>query len=398
MKMIKDIKLCVMMFLQFMLVAVFWVQLSSYLDSMKITGTMMSLIMSSMAIGSIFSPLVGAFADRIANGEKVLAFLNALVALCLVWAYFSTSAVSIFVSITLAMCAYMPSWGLTTTIALRHSSSETFPFIRVFGSLGWVCSALFALAAKQLFDTNIDGTAIPLACGAGIAAFAAVFSLLLPHTPPADTSKKISLPAVLGLGAFSILRDRNVAVLILCEVLYTIAFTIYWMYGSFLASLGIAEITPILNVGQISEMLFMLLLPVSIKYLGIKNTIAIGLGSMALRYFASIFGGDYSAGYWTAICLHGLVFGFFIVAAQIYIGKKAPEGIQAQAQGFFYLVYGIAQTLGTFFSVWLINVNSTVVNGVRSTDWASLFTVEAIFSAAILVLFVAAFKSEKISS
>ena len=80
-------KLSIMMFLQFMLVASFWVQLSSYLDKMHVEGIMFALIMSTMAIGSIFSPLVGMFADRVANSEKVLFVLNALVAVLLLAAY-----------------------------------------------------------------------------------------------------------------------------------------------------------------------------------------------------------------------------------------------------------------------------------------------------------------------
>ena len=123
-----------MMFLQFMLVASFWVQLSSYLDKMHVTGTMFALIMSTMAIGSIFSPMVGMFADRVANSEKVLFVLNALVALLLLATFLTTSPTAIFIFLCLAMCAYMPTWGLTSSIAMVNSTPEAFPSIRVFGS------------------------------------------------------------------------------------------------------------------------------------------------------------------------------------------------------------------------------------------------------------------------
>lgn len=398
MKQLNNIKLCTMMFLQFMLVAVFWVQLSSYLDNMKITGIMMSLIMSSMAVGSVFSPVIGAVADRIANGERVLAGLNATVAAALLMAYFSTSPAGIFASLTLAMCAYMPSWGLTTTIAMRHSSAESFPFIRVFGSLGWVCSAVFALSAKYFFGTNIDGTATPLACAAAVALLAALLNLTLPATPPSGKNEKFSPLDTLGFGALKILRDKNMAVLVVCEIIYTLAFSIYWMYGSFLSSLGVENITPVLNLGQISEMLFMLALPFSVKYLGIKKTIILGLAAMCARYVASMFGYVSSAFYISSICLHGLVFGFFVIAAQIYIGKKAPADIQAQAQGFFYFVFGVAQIAGTFFSVWLIDANTTLSGAAASTNWHGVFLVEALISAAVLALFAAAFKSEKLAT
>ena len=147
-------KLSAMMFLQFMLVAAFWVQLSSYLDNMKVSGLMFSLIMSTMAIGSIFSPLVGMFADRVANSEKVLAILNFFVAILLLATFFTSNPILIFIFLMLAMCAYMPTWGLTSSIAMTNSTPEAFPYIRVFGSLGWVCAAVFALGAKAIFDIH----------------------------------------------------------------------------------------------------------------------------------------------------------------------------------------------------------------------------------------------------
>ena len=169
-------KLSAMMFLQFMLVAAFWVQLSSYLDNMKVSGLMFSLIMSTMAIGSIFSPLVGMFADRVANSEKVLAILNFFVAILLLATFFTSNPLLIFIFLMLAMCAYMPTWGLTSSIAMTNSTPEAFPYIRVFGSLGWVCAAVFALGAKAIFDISIDGTNIPLACAAGVAIVLALFA------------------------------------------------------------------------------------------------------------------------------------------------------------------------------------------------------------------------------
>ena len=144
-------KLCVMMFLQFMLVASFWVQLSTYLDKMEVKGLMLSLIMSTMAIGSIFSPLVGMFADRVANSEKVLCVLNALVAGLLLAAFFTTNPTMIFVWLVLAMCAYMPTWGLTASIAmaiahLKHSRLSVY----LVHSVGFAQQYLLSLVKVAL--------------------------------------------------------------------------------------------------------------------------------------------------------------------------------------------------------------------------------------------------------
>lgn len=405
------VKLSVMMFLQFMLVAVFWVQLSSYLDNVKIAGLMFSLIMSTMAIGSVFSPLMGMFADRFANSEKVLFALNALVAIFLTAAYFTTDPTMIFVWLVLTMCAYMPTWGITSTIAMANSTPDAFPYIRVFGSLGWVCAAVFALGANTIFGVNIDGTATPLACAAAVAAFAAVFALFLPATPPKAKGQPMSVADALGLRAFGMLKDKNLAILMTSLVLWTLAFTIYWMYGSFLASLGVKNITPTLNVGQVSELCFMLLVPISIKCLGFKKTLALGIAAMLVRYLFSAFAPEVCGLYWGAIALHGLIFGFFFVTAQMYIDQKAPDSIKAQAQGLYFFFYGIAQIAGTFFASWLIDANTTsivsdtvvassdvvaeAVKSASSTDWKSVFFINSAISAVLLVFFYAFFKDDK---
>lgn len=394
-------KLSAMMFLQFMLVAVFWVQLSSYLDNMKVSGMMFSLIMSTMAIGSIFSPLVGMFADRVANSEKVLAVLNLLVAILLAATFLTANPFMIFVFLMLAMCAYMPTWGLTSSIAMTNSTPEAFPYIRVFGSLGWVCAAVFALGAKAIFDKSIDGTNIPLACASGVALIASIFSIFLPATPPKARGEPMSITDALGLRAFGMLKDRNIAIFMLCVIVWTIAFTIYWMYGSFLSSLGVKEITPVLNIGQISELAFMVAIPVSIKFLGFKNTMAIGILAMFLRYAMSAFAPEIDGLYFGAIAVHGAIFGFFFVAAQIYVDKKAPADIKAQAQGLYFFFYGIAQVAGTFFSKWLIDTytNAPVQQiaqsvGQTTTDWSAIFWVETAISGVLLVVFLLFFKND----
>ena len=395
------LKLSLMMFLQFMLVASFWVQLSSYLDKMHVTGTMFALIMSTMAIGSIFSPMVGMFADRVANSEKVLFVLNALVALLLLGTFLTTSPTAIFIFLCLAMCAYMPTWGLTSSLAMGNSTPEAFPSIRVFGSLGWVCAAVFALGAKFLFDAEIDGTSMPLACGAAVAAVAAIFALFLPATPPKAKGEPMSLTDALGLRAFGMLKDRNMAVFMFCVVVWTVAFTIYWMYGSFLASLGVKNITPTLNVGQVSELAFMLLIPVAVKKIGFKNTMGLGILAMFVRYILSAFAPECAGLYWGAIAVHGVIFGFFFVAAQMYIDKKASADIKAQAQGLYFFFYGVAQIIGTFFSAELIQSHTVKaiegaaqIAGATTTDWQAIFYIEAAISGVLLVFFYLFFRND----
>ncbi|MBQ6533783.1 MAG: MFS transporter, partial [Opitutales bacterium] len=179
--------------------------------------------------------------------------------------------------------------------------------------------------------------------------------------------------------------------------------TIYWMYGSFLSSLKVENITGTLSVGQISELVFMSLLPLALPKLGFKKTLALGTIAMLARYAMSAFAPDMHALYWGAIAMHGLIFGFFFVAAQMYVDKKASADIRAQAQGLFFFFYGVAQIIGTFFSTWLIEHFTSKVSdklpaavnaAVATTDWQSVFLVETAICAALLVFFALFFKDD----
>ncbi len=396
----KRFKLSAMMFLQFMYIAVFFPQLAAYLTNIKVEGNMLPTIMATMAWGALLSPIIGMIADRLMNAEKVLAILNYIVAVFLVVAGNTSNHYILFVSLLIAMAAYMPTWGLTSSIALAHSTPEEFPTIRVFGSIGWAAAAIFAIAGKYLFDISIDGTNIPLYCAASVALVSAVFAHVLPNTPPAAKGQPMSVIDALGLRAFSLLKDRNAIILILCACAWMFAFVIYWLYFSkFLAYLKVEDITFSLNMGALSEILFLLLLPIILKKWGFKLAIILGLIGMLARYVICIFAENIAGIYWGAIILQGVVFGFFFIAAQVYFAKKAPPALQAQAQGlFFCLILGVSQIIGSYFTNALISshtefsTNASEVVG--KIDWQSIFTIETFITASILIIFTLLFKND----
>src|SRR5690554_3256673 len=162
------IKLSLMMFLQYMMYAVWWVPLAAYLTNLEVGSTQKALIISSMAIGCMASPLIGMIADRFWPAQKVLAVLNLIHASMLLWAGFTSNPDVLFISLLIGMLAYMPSWSLTSAIAMAHLPSEEFPKVRVFGSIGWVASGLFSIIFIRFFHTGFDGTNLPFLCGAGV--------------------------------------------------------------------------------------------------------------------------------------------------------------------------------------------------------------------------------------
>ncbi len=389
-----------MMFMQYLLIAVWWVPLAAYLANLNISGIQKSLILSSMAIGSMASSIIGMIADRHFASEKVLAVSNVLTAILLFLAANIVDPNILLIVIILAMICYMPSWSLTSAISMAHLSSEQFPRIRIFGSIGWVASGLFSLVAVHVFKIKIfDGSSAPFYCGAAVSLLAAFFNLFLPHTPPAAKGQKVSVVDILGLRAFSMLKDRNFRIFMIATFLSIIPFSLYHVFGSeFLQSRNFHFITFTMNLGQVVEIFFMFIATTIIIKTGIKWALLIGLIALLIRYFSFYLGEELNqnALYILGILVHGVIFGLFYVGGQVYTDRKAPKELRAQAQGFLaFVVWGVGLFLGILLNGWLIGHYSSKVSGNVVYTWNSIFAITTVFSVVIVILFILMFKEEK---
>ncbi len=392
------IRLGIMMFMQYFLLAVWWVPMATYLaHTLELEVYQVSLILSGMAIGSMASPFVGVIADRYVSSEKVLAVLNFLTAVFLLLATMQTGFIGLMVTIMLAMLCYMPTWSLTSAIAMHHAPASLFPRIRMLGSIGWVASGVFSLVAVHFFHVEVfDGTVLPLYCGAAVSVIAAGLNFLLPPTPPsADRTQKLSVKDILGLDVVSMLKERNFLVFLLISFLAIIPFNLYHLYGSmFLADMDVKHITVTMNWGQFAEMFFLVITTTILVKCGIKKTLIFGLSAMLLRYVMFFFGVEFDSqfSYMIGILIHGLIFGLFFVGGQVYTENAAPEGMKAQAQGFLsFVVWGVGYLLGTFFNGYLINTFRLA----DKCDWATLFIISSICSFTLLLALAFFFKEKK---
>jgi len=398
MKMSNRIKLSTMMFLQFMMFAVFWGALATYVTNRQ-WDSMKPWILSTMPLGALASPIIGMLADRFFNSEKVLAFSNLVVAVLLFMAGRATGGVEVFVYLLLALLFYMPSWSLTATIAMANSPADQFPQIRVFGTIGWVASMLFSIVALNSFGTTIDGTAIPFYCGSAVAVLAAAVAWLCPATPPQAKGQAFSVVDALGLRSVSLMKDKNFAVFMLVSMLAMIPFNIHFAFLSdFLAAKGFKLLTATNYIGQAGEMGFMLLVTVAMRKFGVKWSIVAGLAAMVVRYAAYYLGaGDMVSAIYVGILIHGIIFGFFIIGGQIYIGKTAPADMQGQAQGFYALMtFGVGSLVGTFVNNAMINGYTTRNSqGLLIGEWDKVWMISATFSIALLVIMALFFNPQR---
>lgn len=391
----KKFKLSLMMGLQYMMFAVWWVPLAAYLTNLEVSSVQKALILSSMAIGCMASPLVGMLADRFFAAQKVLAGMNFIHAVMLLWAAVTHNPDALFICLLLAMLAYMPSWSLTSAIAMAHIPSEDFPKVRVFGSIGWVASGIFSLIFIKLMNVNFDGTHLPFYCGAGVSLLAAFLNLTLPNTPPLAKGQKTTLIDAFGLGSVQLMKDRNFAMFIIFSFLSMIPFAMYYSYFSeFLLSINIQYISITINWGVLAEMGFLLLVPLAIKKFGLRKTMILGLAALTVRYLSFYAGGTISQPwmYYIGILIHGLIFGFFYVGGQIYIDKKAPDHLRSQGQGFIFLVtFGAGLLVGNFLCARLIHHYKTIAG----YDWNAIWGITTLSSIILMIAFILFFKTEK---
>jgi len=387
-------KLSTMMLLQYMMYAVWWVPLAAYLTNLEVGSTQKALILSSMAIGCIASPVIGMLADRFFAAQKVLSGLNIINAGMLFWAGTTNNPDVLFICLIVAMLGYMPSWGLTSSIAMVHLPAEQFPKVRVFGSIGWVISGLFSVIFIKFLKIDFDGTNIPFYCGAGVSLFAALTNLFLPNTPPLAKGKKFSFIDAFGLGTLKLMKDRNFSVFIIFSFLSLIPFSMYYSYFSeFLLNINTKYISVTMNWGVLAEMGFMLLIPVAIKKFGLRKVMIFGLIALVIRYLSLYTGGviDQNWMYYIGILIHGLIFGFFYVGGQIYIDKKAPAELRSQAQGFIFLVtFGVGLLVGNLISGQIINHYKSV----EGYNWDAIWGITTLMSVVLLLSFIILFKRE----
>lgn len=391
--------LCLMMFFQYIMFAVWWVPLAAYLAQLDVSRSLSALILSSIAFGSFVSPMVGNLADKYFRGQHLLAFSNAIVAVMLLLSGFTQNPVLLFITLLIAMLFYMPSWAITSAIALRHVSPDIFPRIRVFGTVGWILAGVFSLVSLQFFQVDFDGTRLPFFFGAGLAVVGALLNLTLPDTPPMGKGTKSSFIDIMGFRSLVLLKDKNYAIFLAIFFLAMIPFSMYWSYFSeYLLSSGYRLITVTMSLGQVLEIFILLTVPFSIKKIGLRNTMIIGIVALIVRYVSLyLAGNEAQIGFVLfGVMVHGIIFGYYHIGAQIYTDKVAPMHLKSQAQGLlFFVTFAMGLLVGNFVSGWIISLFSEQTALGIEYNWNQIWGITSIMSIAILICFLLFFRKDK---
>ncbi|MES3675804.1 nucleoside permease [Halomonas elongata] len=398
-------RLGIMMFLQFFIWGGWFVTLGTFLSqNLDATGGQIGMAFSTQSWGAIIAPfIIGLIADRYFNAERILAILHLAGAALMFGLYRSQDFASFYPLVLVYMILYMPTLALVNSVSFRQmrDPSQEFAKIRVWGTIGWI---LAGLAISYLFSWDgaeaiADGALRNTFLMCAIASLAlGVYCFTLPATPPKADTRKGGLKEILGLDALQLLRDRNYAIFFIASVLICIPLAFYYQNANpFLAEIGVANPTGKMTLGQISEVLFMLLLPVFIHRFGIKITLIVGMLAWAVRYALFAFG-DAGEGVYMlliGIALHGVCYDFFFVSGQIYTDARAGERFQSAAQGMITLAtYGVGMLIG-FWVAGLVTDHYVTAEG---HDWYGIWLFPALFALAVLLLFLVAFKDKDSTS
>lgn len=418
-----------MMFLQFFLWGAWFVTLGACLDANGL-GLIIADSYGAAPIAAIAAPLfLGLVADRFFASEKVMGVLLLIggVAMLAVPGFASKGdAATVKALFLVHLLCYMPTLGLGNSIAFANISDQSkFPALRVWGTIGWIVAGLIVgflgwSASLKIFHL------------AGIASLLlGVFSFFLPHTPPPAKGQPLKLSSIFMVDAFKLLAKPAFLVFIVCSTLICIPLAYYYGFTSvFLSDMGFRQPASSMSVGQMSEIIFMLLIPFFFRKLGVKWMILIGMLAWVLRYVLFAYGAPEQVVWmlFAAIALHGICYDFFFVTGFIYADKKAPATVRSQVQSmlvFFtqgvgmFIGYKVAekkfaavadhaplaeaikaaapteqlsfgQQLGQMFSVGLPKVDAKLLE-TATAQWKTFWIFPAAMAAVIAVIFFIAF-------
>ena len=394
-----------MMFLEFFIWGGWFVTLGTFLsNNLSASGGEIGQAFSTQSWGAIIAPLIiGLIADRYFNAEKILGVLH-LIGAVLMYQLSNVESFDMFYPFVLGyMIAYMPTLALVNSISFNQmdNPAKDFPHIRVWGTVGWIAAGwIISLGFKWDSLRNIEGGALKntFLMVAIASAVLGIFSFLLPATPPSNKKDKLaSISEMLGLDALDLLKDRNFIIFFLSSILICIPLAFYYQNLSlFLAELQVEKSTAWASAGQISEVIFMLLLPFFFKKFGFKKTILVGMLAWVIRYVLFAYGD--SDGLFvmliSGILLHGICYDFFFVSGQIYTDNKAGEKYKSSAQGLITLAtYGVGMLVG--FKVAGMITDKFLIEG-GGHNWESIWIYPAGFAIVVLIIFALFFKNEDI--
>lgn len=399
-------KLSLMMFLEFFIWGAWYSSIAVYMSAHDMES-LTHWPFTVNPIAAIAAPFfVGLIADRYFATEKIFGWLHILGAVFMALTPMAVATPLVFILLLLAynLC-YMPTMSLANTLAFHNMENQEkqFPIIRVFGTVGWIVAGLvisFVLGYFVAENVRPEATALPLYLTAGASLLLGLYSFTLPHTPPPAKGEVVSLRSIVGIDALKRLGSKSFYIFLGSSLLICIPLAAYYNFTQlFLEATHFENIAATLTIGQMAEVVFMLLIPFFFIRLGVKWMLGIGMLAWVARYALFAIGapGEVTWMIIGGIALHGICYDFFFVTGQIYVDKKSTPEIRGQAQGLIILItYGVGMLIGAQVAGLLYNSFLGTADALTLQQWQSFWWIPAIFAAVIMIGFLLTFNDRVI--
>lgn len=348
-------------------------------------------------VAAIVAPFfLGLVADRYFAAQNVFGVLHLLGGVFMLAAPSLIGNPTIFILALLAynLC-YMPTLGLSNTIAFEQleDQEKEFPIIRVFGTIGWIIAGLsISFVLSPVLGVTAEATAWPLYMTGVGSIILGLFSFTLPNTPPVAKGQPVSVASIAGVDAFRQLASRPFFVFLAASLLICIPLAAYYNFTQlFLEATGFENIAATQSLGQVSEVAFMLLMPLLFVRWGVKWMLAAGMFAWVVRYALFALAAPEAVTWMIVggILIHGICYDFFFVTGQIYVEKKSTPAVRGQAQGLLVLVtYGVGMLIGAQVAGAVYNSFLAGRGTLPLAEWTQFWWIPAVFAAVVLVLFI----------
>ena len=417
------LRLIVMNVIQWAVWGAYLTSMGSYLANVGLAARI-GIFYAMQGIVSIFMPtLMGIVADKFIPAQKLLGLCHGIAGAAMAGAAFYGMSAGTEVSFgilfslyAVSVAFYMPTIALSNSVAYNilekngYDTVKDFPPIRVFGTVGFICAMLFVN-----FMTNGEGVQYQhsynqfMVSGVlGIAMF--LYCFTLPECPCVkDSGENQTLAERFGLNAFSLFKDRQMAIFFVFSMLLGVALQITNGFANpfishfkevpeFAQTWGARNANALISISQISETLGILLIPIAMRFFGIKKVMLIAMFAWVLRF--GLFGaGNPGSGVWMLILsmiVYGVAFDFFNISGSLYVNMRTTSKIQNSAQGLFMLMTnGIGATVGTLSAQVIVN---HFVYNAAEPNWSAAWYVFAGYAVVVALLFMVLFKEPKDST
>ena len=411
------IKLILMNFLEFAVWGAYLTSLGRYLGNAGL-GPQIKWFFAMQGIVSIFMPtLMGIVADRYLQAQKVLSLCHGLAGLFMIGAgvYCMQAGTAVafgplFLLYSLSVAFFMPSIAISNSVAfnaLTKAGMDTvkdFPPIRVFGTVGFICSMLVTNFLR-IGGTAMQDSYTQLVFSGLLSLVLCGYALSLPACPTkAASAEKQSLADAFGLKAFSLFKDYQFAVFFIFSMLLGASLQITNGYAntflsSFAADPSLADTFAVKNsnalisISQISETLCILLIPFFMKKFGIKKVMLIAMFAWVFRFGFFGLGNPAFPGvtlFILSCIVYGVAFDFFNISGALYVEQNAADDIRSSAQGLFMMMTnGLGATIGTLAAGAVVEA-CDVFN--TPANWAQAWYIFAGYAFVVGILFMILFK------